>query len=360
MNAAARERRVLAALLFAAVCAVGIAAWLIARNPGIQIEAGAAAPVERERPSEVAAVLIADGESAAEIGERLAAAGLVSSRRHFQTLATLLGWELVLNGGRYTFEPGLTTYEIIRRIRFGETSPLSITVPEGLRIEEVAELVAASGIATAVEFLEALADPAVAEGTPAAMRPAGAGLEGYLFPSTYTLPLDVSAAGVARMMLERLERELDEALVEAVDAVGLTLHEVLTIASMIEREAAIAEERALISSVIWNRLEQDILLQIDSTVQYARGAAGEYWPEVSARDLGADHPHNTYLNKGLPPTPIANPGRASILAAAEPANTNYLFYAARPDRTHAFAETYAEHQRNIEEIRRGGAGASAE
>ena len=360
MSAAARERRTLAALLFVAICAVGIAAWLISRNPGIAVEAETTVPVEREQPSEVAAVLIADGESAAEIGERLAEAGLVSSRRHFQTLATLLGWELVLNGGRYTFEPGLTTYEVIRRIRFGETSPLSITVPEGLRIEEVAELVAASGIAMAAEFLEALADPTTAEGTPAASRPAGTSLEGYLFPSTYTLPLDISAAGAARMMLERLGHELDEALQEAVGESGLTLHEVLTIASMIEREAAIAEERALISSVIWNRLEQDILLQIDSTVQYARGATGEYWPAISARDLAANHPHNTYLSKGLPPTPIASPGRASILAAAEPANTSYLFYAARPDRTHAFAETYAEHQRNIEEIRSGGTDAAAE
>lgn len=353
------RRQGLIAVFLLAACAIAAAAWLVSRAPARTIEEFAPAAAEPHQiGGEIAVVEIADGQSAAQIGARLQAAGLVSSSRHFQTLAALLGWDQLLNGGRYTFEPGLATYEIIRRIRFGETSPTLVVIPEGLRIEEIARILERAGLAAAEGFIAALQLPSVRAGTPAADLPEGAAPEGYLFPSTYRFPLDATPESIARAMFQRLDDELDADLAADIAASGRPLHDILVIASLIEREAAIDQERPLISSVIWNRLERDILLQLDSTVQYAKADAAEdppaYWPPITAVDLARRHPHNTYLHKGLPPTPIGNPGRASIAAAAAPASTNYLFFVARPDRTHAFAETYDQHQQNIRDIQSAG------
>lgn len=367
--AAGMRRQVMVLAGIVAAASIAGAGWMVSRSP----ETALGPLGEPGRPAvsaagEVHAVVIGAGETAAEIAGRLQAAGIVDSAERFETLSAVLGWEQVLAPGRYTFEGGLTAYEAARRIRFGETSPLVVTIPEGLRLEQAAELMEGAGVSTRAEFLAALELPETAAGTLAAGRPAGAPLEGYLFPSTYRLPLDATAADAARAMLERFDGEFGGesgsesggGLSAEAGASGRTLHEVLTIASLIEREAALDEERPLISAVIRNRLEQGIRLQMDSTVQYAAGSdpylaeVYGYWKaEISAADLALESPYNTYWADGLPPGPIASPGRASIEAALRPAQVSSLFFAARGDGTHAFADTFAEHELNLAEIAAG-------
>ena len=307
-----------------------------------------------------ASVEIYAGDTSAQIAQRLSQSGAITSVRRFEILVQLLGWDRRLEPGVYSFEPGLTTLEVARRIHFGETSPWRITIPEGLRIEQVSELLVAAEFVTADALSAALADPGNAIGTLAAERPAGVSLEGYLAPSTYSFPLGVGSSQLVRLMLERFDESLTADLRGQVASSGRSLHEILTIASIIEREAALDEERSLVSAVIWNRLAIGMPLQMDSTVQYALGslpAQAErfgYWKRsLSLADLQLESMHNTYMVDGLPPTPIAAPSVASILAALTPADVPYLFFVARGDGSHAFATTFEEHEQNVERYRGG-------
>lgn len=301
-------------------------------------------------------VSIAVGDSAAAIGRRLEAGQAIGSHTRFELLASLLGWESRLEPGDYSFEAGLTTFEILRRIHFGETSPLRVVIPEGLRLEQVTERLAQADVIDAGAFtaaLEAVSDSTLA-GSLASQRPAGASLEGYLFPSAYTFALDGTAEDAIRLMLERFNESLTPQLWEQITASGRPLHEILIIASIIEREVMEETERILVSAVIWNRLDVGMLLQMDSTVQYALGTEREWWKgDLTSADLRIDSPYNTYRYPGLPPTPIASPGLASIEAAVNPASVPYMFFVARGDGTHAFSVTFEEHQANIERYRGG-------
>lgn len=299
-------------------------------------------------------VTVVQGDSAAVIGRRLLSGGAIDSQGRFELLALLLGWEGRLEQGSYSFEAGLTTFEILRRIHFGETSPLRVVIPEGLRVEQVTERLTQAGVIDSAEFsaaLETAAESTVA-GTPAAQRPPGTSLEGYLFPSAYSFPLGTTAADALRLMLLRFNDSLTAELLAQISESGRSLHEILTIASIIEREVIEDAERALVSAVIWNRLEAGMPLQMDSTVQYAVGSEGDWWKQdLSAEDLAVESAFNTYYAGGLPPSPISSPGLASIEAAVNPARVPYLFFFARGDGTHAFAVTYEEHQANAERHR---------
>ena len=342
-------------VLVVACVTAATATVAISRTPSERIRGDLEERVARPAfgPSSVS---IALGDSAASIGRRLVAGQAIGSHTRFELLASLLGWESRLEPGDYTFEAGLTTFEILRRIHFGETSPLRVVIPEGLRLEQVTERLAQSSVVDPDAFrtaLESVSSETLA-GSLAANRPAGASLEGYLFPSAYSFPLDGSADDIIRQMLSRFNDSLTPQLWERINSSGRSLHEILIIASIIEREVIEDSERVLVSAVIWNRLEAGMLLQMDSTVQYAVGRAGDWWKrELTLADLEVDSPYNTYRSSGLPPTPIAAPGLASIEAAANPANVPYIFFFARGDGTHAFAVTYEEHQANVERYRGG-------
>ena len=305
---------------------------------------------------EPSSVTIVQGDSAAAIGRRLLNSRAIESQSRFELLALLLGWESRLEPGSYSFEAGLTTFEILRRIHFGETSPLRVVIPEGLRVEQVTERLTQAGVIDRDAFaaaLEAAADDTAA-GSLAAQRPAGASLEGYLFPSAYFFPLGTTAEDALQLMLQRFNDSITPQLLEQINGSGRSLHEILTIASIIEREVVEDSERVLVSAVIWNRLAAGMPLQMDSTVQYAVGTEQEWWKrDLTNEDLAVESAYNTYVVSGLPPTPIASPGLASIEAAANPASVPYLFFFARGDGTHAFAVTYEEHQANIERYRGG-------
>ncbi|MCY3568588.1 MAG: endolytic transglycosylase MltG [Chloroflexi bacterium] len=337
------------AVLFAAVAAATVA---LSNTPGsFSLEAERGHTVTANRNTSVTVVA---GDTAASIGRRLVANGAVDSYYRFELLALLLGWESRLEPGAYSFEPGLTTYEILRRIHSGETSPWRVVLPEGLRLEQVTERLVAAEVVDGAPFLAVVRTPpaGVVAGTLAELRPEGTSLEGYLFPSAYTFPLDGTAEDAVRQMLQRFDDALTPDLRNQIRQSGLTMHEIVTIASIIEREVVDDAERVLVSAVIWNRLAAGMPLQMDSTVQYAVGDSAEWWKrELSGADLAIQSPFNTYFASGLPPSPISTPGLNSIAAAANPAAVPYLFFFARGDGTHAFAVTFEEHQANVDRYR---------
>jgi UPF0755 protein len=238
----------------------------------------------------------------------------------------------------------------VRRISLGITASLIVTIPEGLRAEEIGALLEDRGVVTQQEFLAALNEQYSA--TFLVALGDDKRLEGFLFPATYGFARDATPHEVVQQLLNAFDDRYEESLRDVLP--GQSLRAVVTLASIIEREAQVPAERPIISSVFTNRLFSGLPLQADPTVQYALGsdpatvAQFGYWKgELSLADLATASPYNTYANPGLPPGPIANPGLDSLLAAAQPAQTNYLFFVAQPDGSHLFAETLAEHTRNV-------------
>ncbi len=356
-----RERRAVAAvtMLLLLVGSIVGATVAISQSPQRLAEANLGSRVDPDSTSMSVGhteVVVTGGDSAAVIARRLLERGVIDSQARFELLASLLGWEIRLEPGSYSFESGLTTYEILRRIHFGETSPLRVVLPEGLRVEQVIERLVAANVSDATSLRNALstAPEWIDADSLAANRPAGTTLEGYLFPSAYSFPLGASAEEALALMLRRFDDSFTQDLRAQLATAERSLHEILTIASIIEREAAVDAERPLVSAVIWNRLDAGMRLQMDSTVYYAVGRSDRWWSgELTSADLALESPYNTYIADGLPPTPIASPGLASIEAALNPARAPYLFFFGRGDGTHLFAVTFEEHQANIERAREG-------
>lgn len=302
-------------------------------------------------------VVINKGENARSIGEKLQNAGVIRSATWFRLLAQAEGIENDLAAGTYTFATDSDTQQVLDRIKVGILQPqVLVTIPEGLRMEQIAQLLQEKGVASADALLQRMRnDPA--SGDPLLASRPDASLEGYLFPDTYYFPLKASPDDVIGRMLADLDKRIDPDLQQAIKAEGLTIHQALTLASIVEREAQVPSERPIIASVFLNRLKQGMPLGADPTVQYALATNPEnvqkygWWKQnLTIDDLKVASPYNTYVNAGLPPGPICNPGRDSIAAVAHPAQTNYLYFVAKNDGsgTHAFATTLAEQEANIQ------------
>lgn len=303
------------------------------------------------------AVEVLPGSGADAIATQLFARGVLAETGRFHTLLGYTGVGSQLRSGRYEFALNTPAPEVIRKMRLGLTREVVLVVPEGLRVEEVGEIVVALGIATDEEWEEALALPRLEPLLRA--RPPGADLTGYLYPATYPLENDTTAESIVEAMVDAFGNAVSPAIRSQIEARGMTLHEVVTLASIIEREALLPEERPLIASVFLNRLDSGIALYADPTVQFAitEGAEEEpadgWWKvELTIDDLAFDSPYNTYLVPGLPPGPIANPGLGAILAVLRPAETDFFYFVAKGDGSHAFAETLAEHEANVERYAR--------
>ena len=343
------------AVIVGLIVLLGVGAWLLARTPGSLVNEAPPRLGAPLSPSDaIVTITVERGESAREIGEKLEQAGVIESARLFRVLTDLMGLGDELGVGIYEFQPGETAFIAVRRISGGITASRGVTIREGLRLEEIADVLESQSIVSAEAFLLALEDEHAASFLE--KLPPDAGLEGFLFPATYRFSLTVSAREVVQRLLGAFDQRYREEIEPRLRPDGLSLHEIVVLASIIEREAQVAEERPVIASVFVNRLARGIPLQADPTVQYALGndpASVQqygYWKrELSNADLESTSPYNTYAHSGLPPGPIANPGLASILAALEPADTNYLYFVARLGGCHSFAETLEEHNRNVRE-----------
>ncbi len=293
------------------------------------------------------------GETGAEVAERLVQLDVVRQPLLFRYLLAFYGAESALRAGEYRLDPSAGTKAVVHQLMGGGSDKLvSVTVPEGLRAEEVAAIVEQAGVATRADFLRLVfGGTSPVAGLP---LPGASSLEGYLYPETYWVPPDFGAEPMLRMMVEAF-RDRALPVLQAASASGLPPQQMLVLASIVEREAALPDERPVLAGVFLNRLKLGMPLGADPTVQYALAPpntpspppAGYWKRELEFTDLKVASPYNTYVVTGLPPGPIAGPGLASMKGVAQPKASNYLYFVARPDHTHALAETFEEHQANI-------------
>ncbi len=317
---------------------VGILASSLAWRRALAPRDPAAEPVRFEVPA---------GATLRGVADRLEEAGLV---RHAWALVWLGRWrgqESSLRAGEYELSPAWPTEEILGRIVRGEVKTHEVVLPEGLAAAEIATRLAQAELVDHDAFLDVVRDP----GTPAAFGVEGESLEGYLFPETYRLPRGLGAREVARVLVDEFRKVWDE-VAEPARARGLGQHEVVTLASIVEKETGAAHERALIASVFHNRLRRGMRLESDPTVIYGIPDFDGNLRRVHLED--ASNPWNTYRNAGLPPTPIANPGRDALLAVVRPAESEFLYFVSRNDGTHDFSRTYAEHAAKVDRFQRRG------
>ena len=291
-------------------------------------------------------IQIERGATSREIAEALEEAGVIRSRWLFLAVRGLRP-RTVLMAGEYRFWRPLTVWRVFDKISRGQVEYHRLTIPEGLTRFEIADLVAAAGLSTREEFL---AEAERAHQIQGRFREA-ANLEGFLFPDTYYFTRDITAREFVQMMIDQFYRVFQDAALG--NSVPLTPYEIVTLASLIEKETGIGGERPLVSSVFHNRLRENILLQCDPTVVYGLILKNRFRGRIYRSDLQDKHPYNTYVHAGLPPGPIANPGRASLEAALKPAESGYFFFVAEPLGTgkHVFSKTLQAHNRAVVEYR---------
>jgi UPF0755 protein len=291
-------------------------------------------------------VEIAPGSSTQSMARTLTDAGVVANPLAFRLSVWLRGAGRRLQAGEYRFDTALTPGEVVERIERGDVFLRPVTFREGLSIRQMAALFEERGFGPQADFIRVASSPdAVRE-----LDPLADNLEGYLFPDTYALPRRTTAEQLADRMVARFEKALTPEIRQQAAARGLSVRELVTLASLVEKETAKADERPLVAAVYANRLKIGMGLQCDPTVIYALERAGRYTGNLTRADLQFDSPYNTYRYAGLPPGPIASPGQASLEAAAQPADVPYLYFVSRNDGSHAFASTLDEHNRNVYEF----------
>jgi UPF0755 protein len=291
-------------------------------------------------------VEIPPGSSTATMARRLADAGVVPNTVAFRAAVWVRKAGRRLQAGESRFDRPATPMEVVDRIARGDVFLRSITFREGLTIRQMAALYEEKGFGPAGDFVKAASRPDRIRG----LDPEAPDLEGYLFPNTYALPRRATAETLVDRMVAEFEKVLSPELRAQATARGLSMRELVTLASIVEKETGAAQERPLVSAVYTNRLRIGMGLQCDPTVIYALERAGRYDGNIRRADLSIDSPYNTYRYPGLPPGPIAAPGRASLEAAANPASVPYLYFVSRNDGSHVFASTLDEHNRNVRQF----------
>jgi UPF0755 protein len=289
-------------------------------------------------------VEIPAGSGTSAIGARLVAAGVVRDTLTYRAALWMSGLARRLQAGEYRFDRPLTPAQVIDKIARGDVYVVTLTFPEGLTIADMAAIVEAHGFGSAAAFVDAAKDASLIRG----VDPAAPDLEGYLFPETYSLSRHTDAPTIVRLMVGRFLHVFGPELRQAAEARGLSVRQAVTLASIVEKETARADERPLIAAVYTTRLRIGMPLQCDPTVIYALQRAGRYDGNIHKADLSFDSPYNTYRRPGLPPGPIAAPGKEALEAAVHPADVDFLYFVSRNDGSHAFARTLDEHNRNVQ------------
>ena len=290
-------------------------------------------------------VEIPTGAGTRAIARTLADAGVVPDTWTFRAAVRWSGRGQALQAGEYRFADSASPIDVVERLARGDVYTLAITFPEGLTIDEMAEVFEERGLGTAKAFRDAAKDVSAI----AALDPAARDLEGYLFPETYPVTRRVDAVSLVATMVERFKTVYAELTKERA-ASGLTTRQVVALASLVEKETARAEERPVVAAVYRNRLAIGMGMQADPTVIYALRKRGGYKGNIRKVDLAIDSPYNTYRYRGLPPGPIAAPGRAALAAALAPADSKFLYFVSRNDGSHVFAETLRQHNANVQKF----------
>lgn len=289
---------------------------------------------------------IPKGKGVRGIASMLEDEEVVASGRLFLYYTVMSGVQNRLKAGEYEFRKGSTLSDVLDKIVKGDVLLHRVTVPEGLTVKETASLLEERGLFSSADFLAAASDPALLERLPG---PPITGAEGYLYPETYTYKKGVTPEEFVKMMTDRF-KAVYASFDGMKEKVNLTDNEIIILASMIEKEAGVVNERPLVSAVFHNRLKAGMRLQSDPTVIY--GIGEDFDGNLRRNDLQTMTQYNTYVIKGLPPGPIANPGKDSIEAALNPAPVDYLFFVSRGDGTHVFSTTYRDHQNAVNRYQR--------
>jgi UPF0755 protein len=286
------------------------------------------------------------GAAAADIRQRLVDAGVV---RDALTLRLALRWTGAsrdLQAGEYRFDRPMTAIEVVTKIARGDVYGQRITFPEGLTIREMAAIYESRGLGRAADFIEASRNTALIRD----LDPMAADLEGYLFPDTYTVGRTAVASQLIESMVAGFRAAYPAEAAQLPEGPPLTTRQLVTLASLVEKETGKPDERPIVSAVYRNRLRIGMPMQADPTVIYALQKTGTYDGNIRKDDLSINSPYNTYRFPGLPPGPIASPGKASLEAALRPADVGYLYFVSRNDGSHVFATTLSEHNRNVQEF----------
>jgi UPF0755 protein len=257
--------------------------------------------------------LVEKGQNVFQIGKNLEKENLITNKFLFDFYVFTRGVQRKLQAGKYFLSPAMNIVEITKKITSGETAKIIVTIPEGFTVRQIEERLG--------------------------LKLPGENLEGYLFPDTYYFPVDVRGEEVVRIMRENFERKISP-YKEEIEKSGKTLQEILIMASLIEKEVKIKEEKELVAGILWKRLERGIPLQVDATITYI---TGKKTTKIPLEDLQIDSPYNTYKYKGLPPAPICNPGLESILAVLYPKESEYWYYLSIPEKKTIFSKTLQEH-----------------
>jgi UPF0755 protein len=284
------------------------------------------------------------GLSARAMIERLGRDGVLERPWIARAQLLLSGGSAGLHAGEYRFEQAAGPRAVLARLRDGDVLLHAVTVPEGLDLDQIVEIVAAAGFADEPSLRAAFARSGLVDD----LDPGADDLEGYLFPDTYRFSRGATAKAIVEEMVRQFRISTGADYGDRARAVGLSVREAVTLASLIEEETSVPDERRRISAVFHNRLRRSMLLQCDPTVLYALKRAGSPVAELYTKHLRFDSPYNTYRYPGLPPGPIANPGKASLDAAVEPVESRELYFVALPERAgHAFSETLEQHNRAV-------------
>lgn len=303
--------------------------------------AEAMSPVSAPAAAVTAAVTIQKGATVREIGDQLAQKGLIRNKNAFLILARMTGKEKQLKAGSYRISSAWPLSKILDRVVGGQVATSRVTIPEGYNLAQIRELLAARGFVNADAFRDALNTGDFSYAFLKDIPQGEQRLEGFLFPDTYEVRDDITAKEIIDLMLKRFDQAFTPDLRQRAAALGWSCREVVTLASLVEREAKLDQERPLVASVFLNRLKYGIPLGSCATIQYI---LGEPKDPLTYADLKIPSPYNTYLHQGLPPGPIANPGLASIKAVLYPAQEDYLYFVARGDGSHQFSRTLGEHE----------------
>ena len=323
-------KRAIATVAILLVLAVGVgAAWVAYTLFG-----------DRSHPAMTTGVVVARGSTFADIASQLQSAGVIGNAELFRIYAKAGRADTQARAGEFRFAPHQTPAEVLRQLRTGGAQIAKwITIPEGYTAKQIAAQLQSEGFGDAATYENAfMHDTILIDG----FRTKN--MEGYLFPDTYLMPLDASPASVEAIMSAQFRKEFPTDAARKARARGLTVPQIVTVASLIEREAKADDERPLMAGVYYNRLRLGMPLEVDATIEYA---LPEHQTVITYGDLRLDSPYNSYLHQGLPPTPIANPGRPSLIAALNPRPSEYLYYVYKGHGHHAFAKTLAEQNANI-------------
>ena len=288
------------------------------------------------------------GASLGQIAQTLEGQGVVRSARLFRWYSAAFSLSTRLQAGEYLFDRPMSLVEVAEKLRRGDIHYRKLVLREGLDLDEIVHYLQSQGWGSTQRLEELAHDTSPMAG----LDPQAEDLEGYLFPDTYHLTREMNEFQVVSLMLDRFRSAWSEERQRRAQQLGMSLRQVLTLASLIEKETALASERPLVSSVFHNRLKRNIKLACDPSVIYAVKRVKPYDGIIHRSDLQLDSPYNTYLYPGLPPGPISNAGLQSIDAALYPADTDYLYFVSRNDGSHVFSRTYRQHARAVQEFQR--------